>query len=117
MTFISDGLFSLQTVTTTPTPLTVVNRGAYYCKGASLLTFLLPATTLAGFKFKIVGNLCNWTVQQNVSQFITYGDQISTVGTSGSISSSKISDIAEFFCMAVNNEWKVVNSMGNLIVV
>lgn len=116
MTYLSDGLWTLQTVTTTPTPLTAVNRIAYVCKGVSLLTFQLPATTLAGFKIKIIGNTCNWTLQQNSGQFIVNGDATTTTGTGGSISSSKISDIVELLCITVNNEWKVMSSSGNLTI-
>lgn len=116
MTYLSDGLYTLQTIIATPTPITVTNRIAYVCKGSSLLTFQLPTTTLAGFKFKIIGNLCNWKVQQNSGQFIVYGAQTTTTGTSGSISSSYISDISEFLCITVNDEWKVMGSNGNLTI-
>lgn len=116
MSYISDGLWTLQTVTSTPTPLTVVNRIAYICKGSSLLTFKLPATTLAGFKVKIIGNTCNWTIQQNAGQFIVNGIATTTTGTGGSISSSLISDVVELLCITVNDEWKVMSSSGNLTI-
>lgn len=114
MTYISDGLYTLQTVTSTPTPLTVANRIAYVCKGSSLLTFILPASTLAGFKFRVIGNLCNWKVTQNVNQFIVNGAKVTSTGVTGNIASTHISDVAEFLCITLNNEWKIITSSGNL---
>lgn len=116
MSYLPGSLYSFQTVTTTPTPLSVSNRVAYVCKGSSLLTFKLPATSLAGFSFKVIGKTCNWKIEQNASQNITAGTLTSNTGITGNISSTFATDQVEVTCFTANTEYQVTESLGNLTV-
>lgn len=116
MSYLPGSLYTFQTVTTTPTPMVVANRIAYVCKGASLLTFKLPASSLAGFSFKIIAKTCNWTIQQNAAQNITAGILTSNSGVTGSISSTFPTDQVEVTCFTANTEYQVTESLGNITV-
>ena len=117
MSYLPGSLYSFQTVTSTPTPLSVGNRIIYVCRGSGVLTFKLPATSLAGFSFKILGKSCNWTIQQNAAQNIAVGTSITNTGITGSLSSTFITDLVEVTCLTANTEYQVTESLGNLTVV
>lgn len=116
MSYLPGSLYSFQTVTSTPTPLSVSNRVAYVCKGSSLLTFMLPASSIAGFSFKVIGKTCNWTIQQNAAQNIIAGILTTNTGVTGSISSTFPTDQIEVTCFTANTEYEVTYSSGNLTI-
>lgn len=115
--YLPGSLYSFQDVITTPTPLSVSNRVAYVCKGSSLLTFTLPATSLAGFSFRVIGKTCNWKIQQNANQKITVGVLVSNTGVTGSVSSTFPTDQIEVTCFLANTEYQATTSWGNITVI
>jgi hypothetical protein len=115
--YLPGSVYSFQDVTTTPTPLSVSNKVAYVCKGSSLLTFVLPTTSLAGFSFRVIGKTCNWQVQQNAGQKMTIGLVTTTTGTAGNISSTSITDQIEITCFVADTEYECTQSLGNITVV
>lgn len=117
MSFLPGGVYNFQSVTSTPTPLVVANKIAYVCAGSSLLSFQLPTTCLAGFSFKIIGEMCLWKILQNTSQFITFGSINTTTGTSGSLSSLQNTDKVEVTCLVQNTNFDVSDAFGNITVI
>jgi hypothetical protein len=114
MTYLPGSLYNFQTVTSTPTPLTVANRVAYVCKGTSPLTFQLPASTLAGFSFKVIGVSCLWMIMQNALQSITFGNGVTSTGVTGSLKSTVLTDKIEVTCFTANFAYDVTESFGNI---
>lgn len=117
MTYLPGSVYTFQTVTSTPTPLSVGNRTAYVCKGSGILTFKLPVTTLAGFSFKIIGQNCLWQIMQNAMQQIGFGPFNTTMGISGSLSSTAIDDQIEVTCLTQNTNWIVTECFGNITLI
>jgi hypothetical protein len=117
MSYLPGSLYSFQTVTSTPTPLSVSNRVAYVCKGSSLLTFKLPVTSLAGFSFKLIAQNCLWQIQQNATQQIAFGNLTTTAGVGGSLSATVVDDQIEVTCLTQNTNWVVTECLGNITIV
>lgn len=83
--------------------------------GASLVTYTLPAKAAEGTIFEIVGNSAGgWTVAQGTGQSILLGSDASTVGATGSISSSNAGDCGRFVCIVANTTWRAVSAWGNI---
>lgn len=114
--YLPGSLYTFQTVTTTPTPMVVANRIAYVCRGTSLLTFQLPASSLAGFSFKIIGKTCLWKIIQNAAQSITFGISATNSGVTGSLSSTFVTDKVEVTCLIANTDYDVSDCFGNITI-
>ncbi len=117
MSYLPGSNYSFQTVVTTPTPLVVGNRQAYVCKGSGTLNFQLPVSTLAGMSFKIIGQNCLWTISQNATQQIAFGNLATTNGIGGSLSSTVVDDQIEVTCLTQNSNWVVTQVIGNIIII
>ncbi len=117
MSYLPGSLYTFQTVTETPTPLVVANRIAYVCRGTGLLSFKLPASSLAGFSFKIIGKSCLWEIQQNAMQSISFGNLTTNLGVTGSLKSTFITDKIEVTCLTANTEYDVSDCFGNITII
>ena len=95
-----------------------VNTGYTCSAGASLITFTLPLTSISGDWIEIVGMASGlFTIAQNAGQSIQFGNESTTTGTLGSISSDLPSDTIRIICIVPNTSWAVVAVQGNLTVV
>lgn len=65
MAFTPDGLFMWQVVTSTPTPIVLMNLRGYLCQGVGPMRFILPAAALRGWQVKIYGSSALWEIEQN----------------------------------------------------
>jgi hypothetical protein len=93
-----------------------INNG-YICNKGTLLTLTLPGTAAVGSVIEVVGmNAGLWKVAQNASGVIHFGNQDTTTGVGGSISSVLTRDAVRLVCVVANNEWNVISSMGNITV-
>lgn len=117
MSYLPGSNYSFQTVTSTPTPLVVGNRQSYVCRGSATLNFQLPASTLAGMSFRIIGQTCLWTLSQNAMQQIDFGPLTTTSGVIGGISSTVVDDQVEVTCLIANTTWVVTQVLGNITIV
>lgn len=103
-------------VTGTTQALAINNR--YYANNAALVTLTLPTTAAIGSTIQVRGvGTGGWRVAQNASQQIHFGNLSSTAGTSGRLDSTHRRDCVDLECVVANNEWQVVNSIGNIDVV
>jgi hypothetical protein len=102
---------------TTASVTMAVNTGYTSDAGASLVTFTLPATAAIGDSVEINGkNAGGYTIAQAAGQVIHYGNQVTTVGVTGSLASSNQWDCVKLRCVTANTTWTVVSSTGNLTV-
>lgn len=91
-----------------------VNKG-YITNNAGLVTVTLPAVAAVGDYVKVTGKGAGgWRVAQNASQSIQFGTAVTTTGAGGRLDSTNRYDTVEIVCMTTNNDWKVVNAMGNV---
>lgn len=92
-----------------------VNQGYMTNNGASLVTYTLPVTAAIGTIISVAGySSGGWTIAQNSSQEIFFGNVHTTIGTGGSLSSSNQYDQVTLLCTVANTDWVVTNSIGNL---
>ncbi|MES1987924.1 MAG: hypothetical protein V4440_07825, partial [Pseudomonadota bacterium] len=95
-----------------------VNTG-YFADSASLVTLTLPATIPAGSVFEIINtNTGGFTIAQNAGQRVQFGNEITTLGVGGSISSTNVGDAIRLVCKTANTLLFVSQgSQGNMTLV
>lgn len=96
----------------------LVASNAYVTQNIALTTFSFPVTASFGDFFIISGiGSGGWTISQSAAQSLIVGNQTSTVGIGGSISSTLQSDSIEIVCVMEDITFKAVGWTGNLTVV
>jgi hypothetical protein len=100
---------------TTSTQQMAPNQGYVTNNGATLVTYTLPVTAVAGSVLSLAGfSAGGWTIAQNASQEIFFGNQHTTIGTGGSLGSSNQYDQVSLLCVTANTNWVVLGAVGNL---
>lgn len=95
----------------------ITASNGYFANNGGGVTFTLPATATVGDFFAISGiNAGGFTIAQNGGQNVRMGNQITTTGITGSLASAAIGDSVYIVCYATNNNFIVLNSMGNITV-
>ena len=95
-----------------------VNTGYTSDDGASLVTFTLPATASIGDFVEINGKAAGlYTIAQASGQQIHFGNLASTLGATGTVSSTLQYDCIRLRCVTANTIWVVVSSVGNFTIV
>lgn len=102
----------------TGTSATMITNNGYAADNAGLVTLTLPTVSAFGDTLSIVGKGAGgWLVAQNTGQKIIVGVDSSTVGTSGSISSTTPSDSIRLLCTVANTTWITYGGpQGNITV-
>lgn len=104
MVAINANNFTWQTVTSSPIQM-MPNTG-YFANSASLITFILPTASLVGEEVAIVGQGTGlWQIIQGNSQYINVSPITTTVGSSGSLSSTRQFDAIRLICDVANLGW------------
>lgn len=94
-----------------------VNNG-YIANNAGLVTLTLPTTAAQGSTIYVTGKGAGgWKIAQNASQLINIGTATTTTGTGGSLASTNTFDSLMLVCITANNNWNVLNVVGNITVV
>lgn len=104
-----------QVVTTNQT---LADNNGYFANGGGQLTFTLPATSSVGDTYEICdmgGN--GWTIAQNAGQSITILTDTTTLGASGSITSTSKGDWIILTCNVSNLSWFGAMKEGAAIIV
>lgn len=96
----------------------LINNG-YILNNAGLVSFALPTTVSpVGSMVIIVGKGAGgWRITQAASQVIHTPDGNTTVGVTGSLSSTNQYCCITLVCTVANNEWTVINGYGNFTLV
>ena len=96
----------------------MVAENGYVPQNIALTTFTLPVSAAFGDEYYIAGfGSGGWTISQNAGQSIVVGLATSSVGVSGSVSSSFRQDSIVLMCVQANTVFKALDWQGNLVVV
>jgi hypothetical protein len=119
ITISASGLASFSWTVVTGTTQTMVSNNGYVANNGSTVTLTLPVTSAVGDEIDIVGKGAGgWSVAQNAGQSIVLGSSTTTVGATGSLSSTLAKDSFYMLCTVANTEWTVASGpVGNLTVV
>lgn len=105
----------MTTVVVTGTSQAGATNTAYVTNNAGLCTVTIPSTMAVGDEFRVIGlGAGGWKIAQNASQLINFGNQVTTTGTGGSLSSSNQFDTIHLKCTVANTTWSVVAVQGNI---
>jgi hypothetical protein len=102
---------------TASSKIMAVNTG-YIANSTSLITLTLPTISDSGDVLEVV-TITNgsWKIAQNASQTIHFGNQDTTTGAAGYLSSLDDGDTIRMVCIVASIEWKVIGSQGNITVI
>ena len=104
-------------INSTSGPVSMAAGNGYFSNASGAdLTFNLPSTAAVGTVLEITNLQAarNFTIAQASGQSIQFGNVATTVGASGSISSTSIGDSLRMVCTVANTTWQVLSSQGNL---
>ena len=97
-------------VTGTSQAMTADN--GYVANNAGLVTFTLPVTAAFGTAINVIGKGAGgWKIAQNAGQSIQIGSVSSTVGATGSVSSTNQFDSVELICTTADTIWTTVGGI------
>lgn len=94
---------------TTATKVIAVTNGYITNRGGGV-AYSLPATSLLGDVFTIVGLSGIWSITQAAGQQINIGAGATTIGVGGSITAAAATDSAQFVCTVANLNWQVIGA-------
>lgn len=93
-----------------------INNG-YLADNAGLVTLTLPVTAAQFSVIAVAGTGAGgWTIAQNGGQSINFGSSTTTVGATGSISSTNRYDCIYLLCTVANTTFLALNAVGNLTI-
>jgi hypothetical protein len=102
---------------TSPTQAMSPNTGYTCDDGATMITLTLPSTVAYGSLIAVVGISAGlFTIAQNAGQTIHFGNQTTTTGVTGSITSTNAWDNIYLLCTTANTTFSVIQAQGNLTV-
>lgn len=94
----------------------LINNG-YIANNVALVSLDLPVSASVGDIIRVTGKGAGgWTIVQNANQQIFFGDQSTTVGITGGLTSTSQRDTCALLCITDNLEFNVISSIGNLTV-
>jgi len=106
-------LFKWNVVTTSPYQMTTMN--GYITNSGGLVSLILPLTALVGEELAVTGQGSGgWRIIQGNNQSIHIGSVSSTVGSSGSVSSTNQYDSLKLVCITQDIEWTLVGGPQSL---
>ena len=100
----------------TGTSVTMVANNGYIANNAGTVTATLPASAAVGDTFRITGLQGTWVVAQNAGDTAHFGNQSTTTGAGGSLTSTDPRDAIEIICVVANTDFQVISSIGNITV-
>lgn len=91
------------------------NHRYYVTSGALVLT--LPAISTRGDEIIVaLRGGASWTIAQTAGQQIFLGDENTTLGTGGTLSSTSSGDSVTLVCQTPNTTWVVEGMIGNVLI-
>jgi hypothetical protein len=96
----------------------VSNMGYFVVSPGGAVVLTLPATSVQGDVIQVaLDGATSFRIAQGAGQSIVYGNQTTTPGVGGSLTSTQQGDSIRLVCRIPNLRYVVVSSMGNLTVV
>jgi len=106
----------VSSVIVTGTSFTAATRDAYVINSGSLCTGTIPAGITPGNAFQVIGYQGGWQLNQSTAGMqIFWGARSTTLGTSGYIASSDVTDGVTLMCVATDT-FIVIQPSGSLVV-
>jgi hypothetical protein len=94
------------------------NVGYFCVSPGGALSLLLPPTSSQGDVISVaLDGATSFTIAQGAGQSIVYGNNTTTVGVGGSISSTQQGDSLRLVNRIPNLRWQIVSSIGNPTIV
>lgn len=102
-------------INVTNTSQTLSINSAYIANNASQVVFTLPVSATIGQWVRIIGSGAGgWQIAQNSGQTIHFGNQDTTTGTGGTLTSTNQYDAIELLCTITDTDWVATGiSQGN----
>ena len=96
----------------------VVNNG-YFCTSGGALVLTLPAISSVGNIIEItLDGSASFEIAQNAGQSICVGNQVTTTGVGGSLTTLNQGDAIRLVCSVANNRWNAMpGTMGSFTIV
>lgn len=106
------GAFAWSVITANQTA--AVNKG-YFCNKAGTLTLALPATSAVGDVIEVnnINTATGTQFTQAAGQQIFIGSSSTTLGATGTLTSSAVGDSLKIVCSVANTTWRVTSGWGN----
>lgn len=102
---------------TTSTKQMEENTGYVTDNSVTPVTFTLPTTAAFGTTIKVVGmSPGGWTIEQNFGQQIMFNSSLTTLGSSGGLSSLIYTDSVELLCVREDVLFTVLNCQSPITV-
>lgn len=100
------------------TSASMVSQNGYITNNAGVVTLTLPSVANVGSEIRICGKGSGgWSIAQPAGVSINVGSSTSTVGVTGSVSSTNKFDSLILTCVTQNTAWNAYGIQGNLTVV
>lgn len=98
---------------------TLVKNNGYICiSPGGALALLLPPVSALGDTIEItLDGATSFSLTQGAGQSVRYGNQATTAGVGGSLTTTQQGDTIRLVCQTANLKWNVLSSLGNLTVV
>lgn len=112
---ITSGAFPWTVVTGTTQTLAKTN--GYFANNAGSVTFSLPATSAVGDTYQVQNMQGGFSIAQGAGQSIQVGNQVTTTGAGGSITSTALGNWIEIVCNVTNNGFVANFKQGELTIV
>ena len=95
------------------TAANLTNGRVFLSANAGLTTFTLPLTANVGDTISIIGQGAGfWKIAQNAGQNILFNAAATTVGVTGSITSTQVANTIDLVNTIANTQWTVMNTSG-----
>ena len=119
ITIATSGPASFSWAVITANQTAAVNHG-YICNKAGTLALALPATAVVGDLLEVTGinTALGWQITQAANQQIFFGTSSTTLGATGTLTSSATRDSVRLVCVVAgaSTVWNVISSVGNITV-
>lgn len=94
------------------------NMGYFVVSPGGAVVLTLPATSVQGDVIQVaLDGATSFQIAQNAGQSIVLGNQTTTAGTGGSLTSTQQGDTVRLVCRVPNQRWIATCVIGNLTVV
>jgi hypothetical protein len=95
-----------------------VNNGYIAIAPGGALSLALPAVSAVGDTIEVtLDGSTSIAITQSAGQQIRLGNQATTAGVGGSLTSTQQGDTLRMVCSVANLKWNILSSMGNFTVV
>jgi len=104
--------------TITASQTLAINNGYICISPGGALALLLPAVSALGDEIQVtLDGATSFSITQGAGQSVRLGNQVTTAGVGGSITTTQQGDTLTLICQTANLKWNVLSSMGNPTVV